>query len=67
MNGISVGFVSPFQSVLLQVMAPLYNMAIWQIQIQNMADAGYHIVGTDVPYLNFNFISKSYLSYLITR
>lgn len=66
MNGISVGFVSPFQSVLLQVMAPLY-MAIWQIQIQNMADVGYYIIGTDVHYLIFHFISKSYLSYLITR
>lgn len=48
MNDTSVGFVSPFQSVFLQVMAPLY-MAIWQILLQNMADVGYHITGTDVP------------------
>lgn len=54
MNGISVGFISRSQSVLLQVMAPLY-IAMRQIQIQNMADVGYHITGTDVPYLIFSF------------
>lgn len=52
MNDTSVGFVSPFQSVFLQVMAPLY-MAIWQILLQNMADVGYHIIGTDIPHLDF--------------
>lgn len=52
MNDTSVGFVSPFQSVFPQVMAPLY-MAIWQILLQNMADVGYHIIGTDIPHLDF--------------
>ncbi len=52
MNDTSVGFVSPFQSVFLQVMAPLY-MAIWQILLQNMADVGYHVIGTDIPHLDF--------------
>lgn len=50
MNDTSVGFVSPFQSVFIQVMALLY-MALWQILLQNMADVGYHIIGTDVPQL----------------
>lgn len=53
MNNTSVGFVSPFQSVFPQVMAPLY-MAIWQILLQNMADVGYHIIGTDIPHLDLN-------------
>lgn len=52
MNNTSVGFVSPFQSVFLQVMALLY-MAIWQILLQNMANIGYHIIGTDIPHLDF--------------
>lgn len=52
MNDTSVGFVSPFQTVFLQLMAPLY-MAIWQILLQNMADAGYHIIGTDIPRVDF--------------
>lgn len=52
MNNTSVGFVSPSQSVFLQVMAPLY-MAIWQLFLQNMADVGYHIIGTDTPHLDF--------------
>lgn len=47
-NDTSVGFVSPSQSVFLQVMAPLF-MAIWQNFLQNMADVGYHITGTDIP------------------
>lgn len=52
MNDTSVSFVSLFQSVFLQVMALLY-MAIWQILLQNMADVGYHIIGTDIPHLDF--------------
>lgn len=43
MNDTSVGFVSPLQSVFIQVMALLY-MALWQILLQNMADVGYHII-----------------------
>lgn len=43
MNDTSVGCVSPFQSVFIQVMALLY-MALWQILLQNMADVGYHII-----------------------
>lgn len=50
MNDTSVGFVSPFPvSLSLQVMALLF-MAIWQIRLQNMADVGYHIIGTDIPH-----------------
>lgn len=52
MNDTSVGFVSPFQSVFIQVMALLY-MALWQILLENMADVGYHIIGTDIPQLEF--------------
>lgn len=54
MNDTSVGFVSPFQSVFLQVTAPLY-MAIWQILLQNMANVGYHVIGTDIPHLELKF------------
>lgn len=53
MNDTSVGFVSPFQSVFLQVMALLY-MAIWQILLQNMADVGLsHNWNRFVPQLEF--------------
>lgn len=52
MNDTSVGFVPLFQTVPLQLLAPSY-MAIWQILLQNMADVGYHIIGTDIPYLDF--------------
>lgn len=48
MNDTSVGFVSPSESVFLQVMALLF-MAIWQTVLQNMADVGYHVTGTDIP------------------
>lgn len=46
----SVGFVSPLQTVILQLMAPFY-MAIWQLLLQNMADVGYRVVGTDIPHV----------------
>lgn len=42
------------QSFLLFIM-PLY-MAIWQKKskmLQNMADVGYHIIGTDIPHIKF--------------
>jgi len=28
-------------------------MTIWQIVLQNMADVGYHIIGKDIPHLDF--------------
>lgn len=33
-------------------MMPSY-MAIWQILLQNMADVGYHIIGTDIPHIDY--------------
>lgn len=53
MNDTSVAFVPPSRSVFVQVMALLY-MALWQILLENMADVGYHIIGTDIPSLDFN-------------
>lgn len=55
MSNTSVGVVSPFWTVFLQLMAPLY-MAIWQILLQNMADVGYHNSNSYSPFIVYLII-----------